>query len=75
LYIILKKHKKKCKHMKQNFLFSELMEHGGGNTQAGAWRVSVVCEQELVVFSPVFESWFLQLPFREAATAAAGFED
>jgi hypothetical protein len=49
--------------MKQNFLFSQLMEHGGGISQVGAWRVSVVCEQELVVFFPVFESWFSQLPF------------
>jgi len=54
---------KKCKHMKQNFLFSQLMEHGRGISQAGAWRVLVVCEQELVVFSLVFESWFSQLPF------------
>ncbi len=30
------KTQKKCKHLKQNFLFSELMEHGGGISQAGA---------------------------------------
>jgi len=55
--------------MKQNFLFSELMEHGGGISQA--WRVSLVSEQELVVFSPVFESWFLATSFLRSSNSSS----
>ncbi len=36
----------------------------------GAWRVSVVCEQELVVFSPVFESWFFATSFLRSSSSS-----